>query len=151
MVSEKFINDIKKFNSMYKLEMPSKPNLRELKTLKGFQDIIAEEVEEAEDIFKMYGSLKDSKNISDEEKLEILTAVSDWLGDIVVYCFTQAQSWGLPMEEILDVIMESNFSKLDENRNPIYDDRGKVLKGPDYWKPEPKIKEILKKKLEELN
>ncbi len=149
MVSEKFINDIKKFNSMYKLEMPSKPNLRELKTLKGFQDIIAEEVEEAEDIFKMYGSLKDSKNISDEEKLEILTAVSDWLGDIVVYCFTQAQSWGLPMKDILKVIMESNFSKLDENGNPIYDDRGKVLKGPDYWKPEPKIKEILKKKIEE--
>ncbi len=53
------------------------------------------------------------------------------------------------MEEILDVIMESNFSKLDQDGNPSYDERGKVLKGPNYWKPEPKIKEILKKKLEE--
>jgi hypothetical protein len=40
--------------------------------------------------------------------------------------------------------MESNFSKLDRNGEPIYDARGKVMKGPDYWKPEPKITEILK-------
>jgi len=149
VVSRKFIDDIRKFNSMYKLDMPSKPNVRELGTLKGFQNIIAEEVDEAGDIFKMYKNINESKNLSEEEKLEILTAVSDWLGDIVVYCFTQAKSWGLPMEEILDVIMESNFSKLDQDGNPIYDERGKVLKGPNYWKPEPKIKEILKKKLEE--
>ena len=136
---------------MYKLNMPSKPKLRELKVLKGFQSIIAEEVEEAGDIFRMYKNVKYSKNLSSEERLEILTAVSDWLGDIVVYCFTQAQSWGLPMEEILDVIMESNFSKLDKDGNPIYDERGKVLKGPNYWQPEPKIKEILKEKLEELD
>ncbi len=148
MDSKKFINDIKKFNSMYKLDMPSSPRLRELKTLEGFQDIILEEVKEAEDIFEMYKGKK-GKDLSKEEQLEILTAVSDWLGDIVVYCFTQAQSWGLPMEDILNVIMDSNFSKLDEDGNPIYDDRGKVLKGPDYWKPEPKIQEILKKDLKQ--
>ncbi len=133
---------------MYKLDMPSSPRLRELKTLEGFQDIILEEVKEAEDIFEMYKGKK-GKDLSKEEQLEILTAVSDWLGDIVVYCFTQAQSWGLPMEDILNVIMDSNFSKLDEDGNPIYDDRGKVLKGPDYWKPEPKIQEILKKDLKQ--
>ena len=133
---------------MYKLDMPSSPRLRELKTLEGFQDIILEEVKEAEDIFEMYKGKK-GKDLSKEEQLEILTAVSDWLGDIVVYCFTQAQSWGLPMEDILNVIMDSNFSKLDKDGNPIYDDRGKVLKGPDYWKPEPKIQEILKKDLKQ--
>ena len=133
---------------MYKLDMPSSPRLRELKTLEGFQDIILEEEKEAEDIFEMYKGKK-GKDLSKEEQLEILTAVSDWLGDIVVYCFTQAQSWGLPMEDILNVIMDSNFSKLDEDGNPIYDDRGKVLKGPDYWKPEPKIQEILKKDLKQ--
>lgn len=133
---------------MYKLDMPSSPRLRELKTLEGFQDIILEEVKEAEDIFEMYKGKK-GKDLSKEEQLEILTAVSDWLGDIVVYCFTQAQSWGLPMEDILNVIMDSNFSKLDQDGNPIYDDRGKVLKGPGYWKPEPKIQEILKKDLKQ--
>ena len=146
MVSKKFLDDIKKFNSMYKLDMPSSPELRKLKTLQGFQDIISEEVKEAEEIFEMYKG-KSNDDLSKEEKLEILTAVSDWLGDIVVYCFTQAQSWGLPMEDILNVIMNSSFSKLDQDGNPIYDDRGKVLKGPNYWKPEPKIKEILKRDL----
>jgi len=146
MVSKKFLDDIKKFNSMYKLDMPSSPELRKLKILQDFQDIISEEVKEAEEIFEMYKG-KSNDDLSKEEKLEILTAVSDWLGDIVVYCFTQAQSWGLPMEDILNVIMNSNFSKLDQDGNPIYDDRGKVLKGPNYWKPEPKIKEILKRDL----
>ena len=131
MVSKKFLDDIKKFNSMYKLDMPSSPELRKLKILQGFQDIISEEVKEAEEIFEMYKG-KSNDDLSKEEKLEILTAVSDWLGDIVVYCFTQAQSWGLPMEDILNVIMNSNFSKLDQDGNPIYDDRGKVLKNPNY-------------------
>tara|TARA_B100000530_G_C15932889_1_gene477675 strand:- start:607 stop:1053 length:447 start_codon:yes stop_codon:yes gene_type:complete len=148
MVSKKFIDDIKKFNSMYKLDMPASPKVRELKILQGFQDIISEEVKEAEDIFEMYKG-KNSDDLSKEERLEILTAVSDWLGDMVVYCFTQAQSWGLPMEDVLNVIMDSNFSKLDQDGNPIYDDRGKVLKGPNYWKPEPKIKEILKRDLKQ--
>jgi hypothetical protein len=39
--------------------------------------------------------------------------------------------------------MDSNESKLDANGNPIYDSNGKFLKGPNYWKPEPKIKTLL--------
>jgi len=47
------------------------------------------------------------------------------------------------MEEVLDVIMDSNESKLDGNGKPIYDSNGKFLKKPSYWKPEPKIKALL--------
>ena len=72
-----------------------------------------------------------------------MTDLADWLGDIVVYCASEARRWGIPLNRVLNVIMESNFSKLDADGQPIYDERGKVMKGPNYWKPEPKIKEVL--------
>mgnify|MGYP003351314656 CR=1 FL=1 len=46
-------------------------------------------------------------------------------------------------EEVLDIIMDSNESKLGADGKPIYDANGKFLKGPNYWKPEPKIKSML--------
>jgi hypothetical protein len=49
------------------------------------------------------------------------------------------------LEEVLDVIMDSNESKLGADGKPIYDANGKFLKGPNYWKPEPKIKALLAK------
>jgi len=49
----------------------------------------------------------------------------------------------LPLEEVLDVIMDSNESKLGADGRPIYDANGKFLKGPAYWRPEPKIKALL--------
>jgi hypothetical protein len=39
--------------------------------------------------------------------------------------------------------MDSNTSKLGADGKPIYDERGKVMKGPGYWKPEPAIKELI--------
>ena len=55
--------------------------------------------------------------------------------------------FGLPLDKTLDIIMSSNFSKLDENGQPIYDERGKILKGSGYWKPEPKLSKMLKSKM----
>jgi predicted HAD superfamily Cof-like phosphohydrolase len=43
----------------------------------------------------------------------------------------------------LGIIMASNMSKLGPDGKPIYDERGKVLKGPNYWKPEPMIKRMI--------
>ena len=45
--------------------------------------------------------------------------MSDWLGDVIVYCASEARRWGLPTEKILDIIMQSNFSRLDANGEPI--------------------------------
>jgi hypothetical protein len=50
--------------------------------------------------------------------------------------------YGIPMPEVLRIIMQSNFSKLDENGQPIVKD-GKVQKSKLYWKPEPQIRELL--------
>lgn len=142
---EQFVQDIVKFNDIYKLENNSEPTLLDVERIKNFASILSEEVEESADIIEKYESLKNKNGeLSKEDRLEVLTDMSDWLGDIVVYCASEARRWGLPLNDILEVIMQSNFSKLDEKGLPIYDDRGKVLKGPHYWKPEPKIKELLK-------
>ena len=74
---------------------------------------------------------------------DIAVAIADVLGDITVYCRSEALKYGLPLEAILDIIMDSNESKLGADGNPIYDANGKFLKGPHYWKPEPKIKALL--------
>ena len=56
--------------------------------------------------------------------------------------YTRARR-GIPLEDVLQIIMDSNASKLGADGKPIYDANGKFLKGPNYWKPEPKIRELL--------
>lgn len=81
--------------------------------------------------------------------IDILTELADLLGDIIVYCASEMARYGIPQKEVLRIIMDSNFSKLDANGNPIYDENGKVSKGPFYWKPEPQIKALLQNLIEE--
>jgi len=64
---------------------------------------------------------------------------------VIVYCRSEALKYGLPLEDVLDIIMDSNESKLGADGKPIYDANGKFLKGPNYWRPEPKIKVLLEK------
>lgn len=71
------------------------------------------------------------------------------LGDVIVYCRSEALKYGFPLEEVLDIIMDSNESKLDAEGNPIYDVNWKFLKGPNYWKPEPRIRDLLKRNISE--
>lgn len=85
---------------------------------------------------------------SDEvDPAKILTAIADLLGDITVYCRSEALKYGIPLEEVLDIIMDSNESKLGSDGLPIKNSDGKFLKGPNYWKPEPKIEELIKERL----
>jgi hypothetical protein len=66
-----------------------------------------------------------------------LTAMADWFGDMVVYIRSEALKFGLPLESALACIMGSNFTKLDENDQPITDQAtGKVQKGPNFEPPE---------------
>ncbi len=78
-------------------------------------------------------------------KTNNLIEVADALGDMLyILCGTMIEH-GMQdvMEEIFDEIHRSNMSKLDENGNPIYREDGKVIKGPNYFKPE--IEKILVK------
>lgn len=148
-----FYELIKEFNEMYGLPKNDKPSLPSLKRLENFKNVLQEEVSEVEGIIDRYKELigeigSEDKifpdgDVEHEKKIEILTEISDWLGDMMVYITSEATKYGLDMEEILRIIMESNFSKLGEDGKPIYDERGKVMKGPNYWKPEERIREYL--------
>lgn len=145
MADQTFYRDIERFNDIYRLPSHEKPTLLAPERVRNFRDILAEEVEEGLDLAAKYERLLQEKGgeLGDSETLDVLTDMSDWLGDIIVYCASEARRWGLPLNRVLAVIMQSNFSKLGADGKPIYDERGKVMKGPGYWKPEPKIRELL--------
>ena len=134
-----FSKDIEKFNGIYKLPVNPAPTLDVgvpvAERLKAFKSILNEEVDEIDEIIEAVEG--------DAPPLEVLTMLADLLGDIQVYCASEMAKFGLPLDEVLAIIMQSNFSKLGIDGKPIYDERGKVQKGPNYWKPEPKIKELL--------
>jgi len=136
-MNSNFAARIAAMNAMYKLPAHDCPTLPEdtVGRLSGFKATLMDEVHEIDDIVAL------AKNGA--TPVDILVAMADLLGDIIVYCRSEALKYGLPLEEVLDVIMDSNESKLGADGKPIYDANGKFLKGPGYWKPEPKIRELL--------
>lgn len=134
-----FFEKINKFNDMYSMPDLSKaPRTDLLQRFEDFVDILQEEVNESEDIFDAFDN--------GYKEMDIKTMTADWLGDIIVYCASEAKRLGIDIKEVLDIIMESNFSKLGPDGKPMYDERGKLLKGPNYWKPEAKIRILLESK-----
>ena len=139
------------FNGLYKLPIAPFPSVLQLgesveDRLRKFKKTLLDEVEEVEDILKkmLYARLQNSRGAQAEYSEEdLLTDIADWLGDIQIYCASEMAKFGLPIAEVLRIIMNSNFSKLDASGNPIYDEHGKVLKGPGYWKPEPFLKDLI--------
>ena len=57
------------------------------------------------------------------------------LADLVYVCYQYAVNMGWDLDRALDLIHQSNLSKLDEDGKPIYREDGKILKGPNYKKP----------------
>lgn len=72
----------------------------------------------------------------DGENNNDLVEIADALGDMLYIIYGTAVSYGIPLEEIFDEIHRSNMSKLGEDGNPIFREDGKVLKGPNYFKPD---------------
>ena len=143
-----FAELILKFNQMYNLQNSKKPKLLPVERLKNFKDILLQEISEIDSIIEKYKNYSaENTSLTKKQELEILTEMSDWLGDIMVYTRSEALRFGLPSEDVLEIIMQSNFSKLSADGKPIYDERGKVMKGPNYWKPEPKITEFLRESI----
>lgn len=70
---------------------------------------------------------------------QILVMIADWLGDVNVYVRSEALKFGIPVEAVHAPIMGSNFTKLDENNEPIKNAMGKVEKGPNFVPPEAHI------------
>jgi predicted HAD superfamily Cof-like phosphohydrolase len=136
-MNKPFAQRIAAMNAMYKLPASERPVLPEdvIGRLTKFKATLMDEVHEIDQIVEMAQQ--------GAPQTEILVAMADLLGDVIVYCRSEALKYGRPLEDVLDVIMDSNESKLGADGKPIYDANGKFLKGPGYWKPEPKIRALL--------
>ena len=58
------------------------------------------------------------------------------LSDLVFVCYQFAAAFGIDLDKAMDLVYESNLSKLDEQGKPIFRPDGKVLKGPNYRPPD---------------
>ena len=65
-----------------------------------------------------------------------LIEVADALTDILYVTYGAGHAFGINLDRCFDEVQQSNMSKLDHNGNPIYNDSGKVMKGPKYFKPD---------------
>lgn len=133
-----FEDRVRAMNLMYDLQVSKQPALPFdlIGRLAKFRRVMIEEIDE---INLIIAALE-----SGASDLALITDVADLLGDLTVYVQSEAIKYGIPLQGVLTVIMDSNQSKLGEDGLPIIDpETGKFLKGPNYWKPEPKISELL--------
>lgn len=144
-MNSKFLEDIQKFNKMYGQPTAAYPTTALqplLPRMAQFMPILQKELLEGDDII--------INAETGAPEIDQLVEMSDWLCDMMVYCASEAARFGIPVLEVLEIIMESNFSKLGADGQPIIVD-GKIQKGPGYWKPEPKIKELLIRRIAVAN
>ena len=65
-----------------------------------------------------------------------LLEVADALTDILYVTYGAGHAFGINLDSCFEEVQNSNMSKLDENGKPIYNEHGKVMKGPNYFKPD---------------
>jgi len=113
-------------------------------TLEFFREKIEEVVEDndcySEVMSKVLYKIAYDENYgnSPAQRLEryLLVTLADWFGDLTVYIRSEALKFGIPLESVLSCIMGSNFTKLGEDGQPVKNENGKVLKGPNFAPPE---------------
>lgn len=139
--SKEFVADIATMNATY--ELPPVTTLLELvQRLPNFKVILGKEFAELGDIQQAL-----EQRVAAQEKdayLPTIVDIADLLGDIVVYCFSEAARLDVPLFAVLSAIMNSNFTKLGADGKPIKDENGKFLKGPNFIPPEPAIENIMR-------
>ena len=65
-----------------------------------------------------------------------LVELADALTDILYVTYGAGHAFGVNLDKCFEEVQNSNMSKLDNNGRPIYNDKGKVMKGPNYFKPD---------------
>ena len=108
------------FMKTFGQEVNTKPSFSTDKINKLRLDLIKEELEE----------LTEAMNNKD------LLEVADALTDILYVTYGAGHAFGIDLDKCFDEVQNSNMSKLDENGKPIYNESGKVMKGPNYFKPD---------------
>ena len=74
-----------------------------------------------------------------------IVEVADALTDILYVTYGAGHAFGIDLDKCFNEVQNSNMSKLDDKGKPIYNERGKVMKGPNYFKPN--LKKFLWKKI----
>ena len=112
-------NKVGIFMKTFGQEVKNKPSFGTDKINKLRLDLIKEELEELTTAM---------------EKKDLLE-VADALTDILYVTYGAGHAFGIDVDKCFDEVQNSNMSKLDENGKPIYNEFGKVMKGPNYYKP----------------
>jgi len=113
-------NKVGIFMKTFGQEVKSKPSFSTDKINKLRIDLIKEELDE----------LKEAMDNND------LLEVADALTDILYVTYGAGHAFGINLDKCFDEVQNSNMSKLSENGEPIYNESGKVMKGPNYFKPD---------------
>ncbi len=74
--------------------------------------------------------------LTDAMKNKDLLEVADALTDILYVTYGAGHAFGIDLDKCFDEVQNSNMSKLDDNGKPIFNEHGKVMKGPNYFKPD---------------
>ena len=69
-------------------------------------------------------------------KKKDITEVADALTDILYVTYGAGHAFGINLDKCFEEVQNSNMSKLGPDGKPIYNEQGKVMKGPDYFKPD---------------
>ena len=112
-------NKVGTFMKTFGQEVKTKPSFSSDKINKLRIDLIKEELEELQEAMK------------NNDLLE----VADALTDILYVTYGAGHAFGIDLDKCFDEVQNSNMSKLGENGEPIYNESGKVMKGPNYFKP----------------
>ena len=111
---------VKLFMNTYGQEVKDKAEFSDAKTNKLRIDLIKEELEEL------------THAMNEKNLLE----VADALTDILYVTYGAGHAFGIDLDKCFDEVQNSNMSKLGEDGKPIYNESGKVMKGPNYFKPD---------------
>ena len=118
-------NKVKIFMNTYGQEVKNTPEFSDSKIVQLRIDLIQEELNE----------LKEAINNND------IIEVADALTDILYVTYGAGHSFGVDLDSCFNEVQNSNMSKLGDDGKPIYNESGKVMKGPNYFKPN--IKKII--------
>ena len=111
---------VKNFMQTFGQEVKNKPSFSSEKINNLRYDLIKEELEELREAI---------------DKRDLLE-VADALTDILYVTYGAGHAFGLNLDDCFEEVQQSNMSKLDDNGKPIYNEAGKVMKGPSYFKPD---------------
>ena len=113
-------NKVGTFMKTFGQEVKTNPSFSSDKINKLRIDLIKEELDELQEAMK------------NDDLLE----VADALTDILYVTYGAGHAFGIDLDKCFDEVQNSNMSKLGENGEPIYNESGKVMKGPNYFKPD---------------